>query len=248
MAILPAVANMNQQRLEARHPITLGEESLLGEWTVAMTPHFGGIGGGMYLTTHRFLLLADQALLSRDEVKTPPLPYLSFWAKVDFRTVLGMLGADGVPLWVETQAKPLPKRLSRRMWFEPVESWQADKDLEVMAIVAWEMELVLVEGRRDGDGIREPVPEQAWAFFGYRVTRANGQQEFVAMVPPLILPRKKQVLTGIRGDFQFLQSKHEATDALDLIAMAKIARDNALMHSPELSSWPVPLQEGPYPL
>ena len=62
------------------------------------------------------------------------------------------------------------------------------------------------------------------------------------------MPRNKQVLKGIQGDFQFLRSQHATADALELIALAKVARDNGLRHSPDLVSWPVPLQEAPYPI
>ncbi len=246
MATIPAVANMNQQRFEVRHPITLTEEPFLGEWPGAMSLHFGAVAGGIYLTPYRFLIAADQSWLAGDEDRRVPLPFLSFWAKVDFRAVLRVLGAEGVPMLVERQGTPVPKRLARRMWFEPVESWQAQGNLEIMAITGWEMELTLVEGRRGGDGIREPSPDQAWAFFGYRVTKPQGRPEFVAMVPPLILPGNKQVLKGIQGDFQFLRSKHATADALELIALARVARDNGLRHSPDLVSWPIPLQDGPY--
>jgi hypothetical protein len=35
---------------------------------------------------------------------------------------------------------------------------------------------------------------------------------------------------------------------LMFIALAKVARDNGLRHSPDLVSWPVPLQDAPYPV
>jgi hypothetical protein len=108
------------------------------------------------------------------------------------------------------------------------------------------MDLVFVEGRRRGDGLREPSRNQSWAFFGYRVTRTNGRREFVAMIPHLIVPGGRQVKKGTEADFKFLQSRTSTIDALDLIAFAKTARDNELLHQADMVSWPVPLQQAPY--
>jgi hypothetical protein len=243
---IPAAANMNQQRLEVRHPITLTDESFLGEWPAAVPTSLSSAAGGVYLTTHRFLFLADQAWLERDEDKTAPLPFLSYWSRVDFTTVLRALGEQGIALLVEKRRGPLPNRLAPRMWFEPIESWREEDDLEIITITGWEMDLVFVEGRRRGDGLREPSRDQSWAFFGYQVTKTNGRREFVAMIPHLIVPGGRQVKKGIEGDFKFLQSQMITIDALDLIAFAKTARDNELLHHTDMVSWPVPLQQAPY--
>jgi hypothetical protein len=132
------------------------------------------------------------------------------------------------------------------MWFEPLGSWQEEENLKIVSITSWQMDLMFVEGHRRGDGVRRPGPDQDWIFFGYRVTRVDGRQEFVAMIPHFIVPRSKQVRKGIQAGFEYLRSQSTTTDALDLIALATVARDNELLHSADLISWPVPLQEAPY--
>jgi hypothetical protein len=245
-ATIPAAANMNQQRFEVRHPITLTDESFLGEWPAAVPTALSSAAGGVYLTTHRFLFVADQAWLHRDEDRTAPLPFLSYWSKVDFATVLRALGEQGIALLVEKRRGPLPNRLAPRMWFEPIESWREQSNLEIITITGWETALVFVEGSRRGDGLREPSRDQSWAFFGYQVTKPNGRREFVAMIPHFIVPGGRQVKKGTEGDFKFLQSQTITIDALDLIAFAKTARDNELLHHADMVGWPVPLQQAPY--
>jgi len=105
--------------------------------------------------------------------------------------------------------------------------------------------LAFVEGRRGGDGVAAPTADQSWAFLGYRVTRTDGRQEFVAMIPRLIVPKGKEVEQGIRRSLEFLQPRTVALDALHLICFARVARDNGLLHSADPVSWPVPLGDAP---
>jgi len=245
-AATSAAMQMNQQRFEIRHPITFHDESFLFEWPVARDTSLAGADGGLYFTQRRCLFAADRAWVSRDDEKTPPLPFLSYWNAVDFSTLLRALGEKGVRLWVETRRRYLPNRLAPRTWFEPLDVWQEKDNLKIISMTGWEMDLVFVEGHRQGDGVDRPGSDQNWVYFGSRVQRADGRKEFVALTPPFIVPAAKQVKKGIEAGFEYLRSQTETTDALDLIAFATAARDNELLHSADPVSWPVPLQEAPY--
>ena len=249
MAITPAIARMNQQRLETRHPITFSDESLLGEWPAAMITHLICGVGAIYLTTHRFLFLADQAWVPRDDSKEIPLPYLSFWSQVDFSTLLQALGVGGVPLLVETKKRdPLPKQLASSMWFTPVDAWGDERTLETITISKWEMDLIFVDGNPRGDGIHLPTNDQLWVFFGYRVTKTDRTTDFIAMIPRFVFPNRRNVKRGIQSDFQFFQSRMTPIDALDLIAFSRIARTNALLREVDQIRQSTPLPSAPPPI
>jgi hypothetical protein len=240
-----SAAKMNQARLEVRHPITFGNESFLGEWPVALETAWSVASGGLYLTTHRLLFAADQAWTKADEEKTAPLPFLSFWSQVDFSNLLQALGMKGILVLVERRRRPLPDRLATRMWFEPANTWRAEGNLRIIAITSWALDLVFVEGQRGGDGQTAPPADQSWAFLGYRVTRTDRRQEFVALMPHLIVPKGKEVENGVRRSLQSIRPHTVALNALQLITFAKVARDNGLLHSADPVSWPVPLGDAP---
>jgi len=138
-----------------------------------------GADGGFYFTQRRCLFAADRAWVSREEKRTPPLPFLSYWSAVDFSKLLRMLDEEGVRLLVETRRGYLPNRLAPRMWFEPLEDRQEQENIKIISITGWQMDLVFVEGHRSGDGISRPTADQNWVYFGYRVSRTNGRTEGV---------------------------------------------------------------------
>jgi len=205
--------------------------------------------GAIYLTTHRFLFLADQAWVPRDDSKEIPLPYLSFWSQVDFSTLLQALGVGGVPLLVETKKRdPLPKQLASSMWFTPVDAWGDERTLETITISKWEMDLIFVDGNPRGDGIHLPTNDQLWVFFGYRVTKTDRTTDFIAMIPRFVFPNRRNVKRGIQSDFQFFQSRMTPIDALDLIAFSRIARTNALLREVDQIRQSTPLPSAPPPI
>jgi hypothetical protein len=243
-----SAAKMNQARFEVRHPITFSDESFIGEWPVALESAWTGASGGLYLMTHRLLFAADQAWIKEDEGKTAPLPFLSFWSQVDFSKLLQALGMKGIPVLVERRQRPLPDRLATRMWFEPANTWRGEGNQRIIAITDWDLDLVFLEGRRGGDGQTAPPADQSWAFLGYRVTRTDRRQEFVAMIPHLIVPKGKGLEGIMRRVLESLRPHTVALDVLDLITLAKVARDNGLLHSADPVSWPVPLCDVPQQL
>lgn len=238
-------AQINQARFEVRHPITFGDESFLGEWPAALETTWTAAAGGMYLTTHRLLFAADQVWIEEDEEKTAPLPFLSFWSRVDFSNLLRALGMKGIPVLLERRRRPLPDRLAPCMWFEPASAWREDGNVRIIAITGWDLDLVFLEGQRGGDGQTAPSKDQSWAFVGHRVTRTDRREEFVAMIPHLIVPKGKGVEEGMRRSLDFLRPRTVALDALQLVTFAKVARDNGLLHSADPVSWPVPLGDAP---
>jgi hypothetical protein len=132
------------------------------------------------------------------------------------------------------------------MWFISIEDWQKDKRHEKTLITDWEMDIKLVEGDSSGDGIRKPTKDQIWAFFGYKVTKVNRRKEFVAMIPHFIFPNNPQNKRVIQDDFKVLKKLTKTTDALDLVALSKVAHDNGLLHEVDLVTPSAPLKKNIY--
>jgi hypothetical protein len=241
-ATVPAM-QIDQQRFEVRHPITLGEERFLFEWVTVIDTRLAMAQGGLYFTPCRALFAADQAWVARDSERRVPLPFLSYWTSVDFSNLLSALGEDGIPLLVETKRGYLPNRLAPRMWYEAPEAWPEADNLKRIAITSWETDLIIVEGSKRGDGVHLPGRDQDWMYLGYRVTKEDGRQEYVAMIPHFVVPSSKDNRKGIENSHKYLKSQTVAVDALDLVGLSRIAKENRLRHSADPVSWPAALDE-----
>ncbi len=236
---------------ENQMPLQFSDGQIMGRWYPIrfVTSHSSsGLAGVLYLSKQRFLFQSMISFIGdEDESNQDILPFLSFWNKVDFSTLLRAFGERGIPILVERNRGVLPDQIAPQMWFQPIKSWKKENNLDIIHIKSLEMNFNFVKGSSRRKGRDFPAENDGWCYLGYTVTKTNGRKEFVAMMPPFIVGANDK--ETIESDFKITKNQWaDAIDALDLIASVKFARDHGLLHEVDEVSKSVPLQEAPYPL
>jgi len=234
---------------ENQMPLQFSDGQIMGRWyPIRFITSHSAFAGALYHSKQRFLF---QSMISwigdEDESNQDILPFLSFWNKVDFSTLLRAFGEKGIPILVERNRGVLPDQIAPQIWFKPIESWTKENNLDIIQITSLEMDLLFIKGSRRHKHKDLPAENDAWFYLGYTVTKTNGRKEFVAMMPPFIVGVGDQ--KTIEDDFKIFKNQWADTvDALDLIASVKFAQDYGLLHEVDEVSKSVPLQKAPYPL
>ncbi len=236
---------------ENQKPLQFSNGQIMGRWYPIrfITSHSrSGLAGALYLSKQRFLFQSMISFIGdEDESNQDILPFLSFWNKVDFSTLLRAFGERGIPILVERNKGVLPDQIAPQMWFKPIKSWKKENNFDIIHITSLEMNFNFIKGSSRHKGKDLPAENDGWCYFGYTVTKTNGRKEFVAMMPPFIVGANDK--ETIESEFKITKNQWaDAIDALDLIASVKFARDHGLLHEVDEVSKSVPLQEAPYPL